>query len=205
MELENILSSIPNNISIVAVSKYMSDDRILQLYEQGQRDFGENKIQNLILRKNKFKDLKINWHFIGNLQKNKINHMINLEPFLWQSCVSFEMASEVEKRLKKPLNSLLEINIANEDSKNGISAQNAYETYIKIKNNCKKINLIGIMSIAANCDDNDKIEQNFKMTYDIFKTLKQHGASICSMGMSNDYKIAIEHGSNMVRLGSILH
>ncbi|MCI6988239.1 MAG: YggS family pyridoxal phosphate-dependent enzyme [Campylobacter sp.] len=199
------ISSLNKDAKLVTVSKYMQLSRIKELYDLGQRDFGENKVQDLKAKMEIYKELDIRWHFLGNLQTNKINHLISLRPTLWQSCVSFELAKAVDKRLSYTLDTLLEINVADEDSKHGIDTNRAYETYQKIQNECKNINLIGIMSIAAHSDDESLITQSFDKTYEIYESLKEFGARICSMGMSSDYTIALKHGSNMVRIGSALH
>lgn len=206
-EIENIKNEtkIHDKISLIAVSKNVTENEVVELYKQGQIDFGENRVQELKRKKEILSNFDINWHFIGTLQKNKINHLISLKPILWQSCNSFDLANEVDKRLDYKLDTLLEINSANEDSKSGICIQNAIDEYLKIKQNCKNINLVGVMSIGAHTDNEKDIISSFEKTYQIFENLKSHGAKICSMGMSSDYKLAIKCGSNMIRLGTILY
>jgi pyridoxal phosphate enzyme (YggS family) len=194
-------------IKIVAASKYVDSNEIKKMYEIGQRAFGENKIQDLKNKSSNLINLPIEWHYIGKIQTNKINTLLDREPFLIHSIESFEMAMEVEKKAKvknKSVDVLLQINSANEDSKGGCLSKDARDIYIKIKENCKYVNLKGVMSIGAHSSDLALIEKSFKDTYEIFDSLKSHGAKYCSMGMSNDYELAIKCGSNMLRLGSVL-
>lgn len=203
-DIEQILKKIPDSVKLIAVSKTFSTQEVNELYLQGQRDFGENRVQELARKNEILNETNLNWHFIGRLQKNKINHLLKLPFTLWQSCESLKMALEVDKRSDKIINTLLQINSASEHSKQGVDPQFAVEEFLKIKQNCKNINLIGVMSIGAMSEDKKEIQKSFESTYKIFDQLKIHGAKICSMGMSSDYELAIKSGSNMIRLGSIL-
>lgn len=198
-------ANIWENVKLLAVSKNVDTNAVENLFSQGQMDFGENRVQELKRKCEILVDLPLKWHFIGTLQKNKINQLITLKPVLWQSCNSFELAVAVDKRLDYRLDTLLEINVANEDSKSGISADEAIDTYRKIKVECKNLNLVGVMSIGAHSDDLKEIIKSFELTYKIFENLQKSGAAICSMGMSADFETAIKCGSNMVRLGRILY
>ena len=194
-------------IKIVAVSKYVTDREIKRLYDIGQRAFGENKVQDLKEKSKELEDLPIEWHFIGRLQKNKINHLIDLSPSLIQSCDSLELALEIDKRASAKdsnLDILLQINSAKEDTKAGVVPESAKDIYLQIQQECKNLNLKGVMSIGAHSDDQKEIIKSFETTYSIFEGLKSNGADICSMGMSGDFELAIKCGSNMLRLGSIL-
>jgi len=192
-------------VQIVAVTKYTDDVEVLKrLYNDGQRAFGENRVQDMEKKVKALEELPIEWHFIGNLQKNKINKLLALNPFMIQSINSYELAEAINKRAKKPVNCLLEINSAKEPTKHGLEPEKAIETYIKIKENLKNINLKGVMTIGAHSDDEEEIRKSFRLTYKIFEKLKPYGAQICSMGMSGDFEIAIEEGSNMIRVGSAL-
>ena len=191
-------------VKIVAVSKYSDSDAVKKLYDEGQRAFGENRVQVLEEKVNNLKYLPIEWHFIGNLQKNKINKLLKLNPFMIQSINSLELAKEIDKRAKKPIRCLLEINSAKEETKSGIQPEFAIETYHQILEECPNINLQGVMTIGAHSDNEKEIINSFELTYKIFEQLKQKGAKICSMGMSNDFELAIKCGSNMIRIGSAL-
>ncbi|WP_257399042.1 YggS family pyridoxal phosphate-dependent enzyme [Campylobacter lari] len=203
MNLESIFEkTIKQNVHLVAASKYVQDEQIRELFKQGVIEFGENQVQALALKKEKLQDLEIKWHFIGNLQSNKINLLIKQNPLLWQSCNGLKIAKAVDKRLDYKLDALLEINTANESSKSGIEQNKAIEEYLQIQEECKNLNLVGIMCIGSM--DEEKVQESFEQTFKIYENLQKHGAKICSMGMSGDFELAIKCGSNMVRLGSIL-
>lgn len=192
-------------VKIVAVSKYSTSEEIKTLYEIGQRAFGENKVQDLEKKAEELDALPLEWHFIGNLQKNKINHLIKVNPFLFQSLDSLELALELDKRLEingTTMDALLQINSAYEETKAGILPEDAIDVYKQINLTCKHINLKGVMSIGAHTDDTKIIQKSFETTHKIYTQLK--GASICSMGMSGDFELAIKCGSNMVRIGSLM-
>jgi pyridoxal phosphate enzyme (YggS family) len=205
MNLDNILKDINNKARLIAVSKNVTENEVIALYNQGLREFGENRVQELKRKSEILSNLDIKWHFIGRLQSNKINQLISLRPTLWQSCESLEMALEVDKRLNYKLDTLLQINSAKEESKQGVDPKDAINIYKEIQSRCKNLNLIGVMSIGAHSDDIDEVKKSFEITKEIFDSLKPHGATICSMGMSGDFKLAIECGSNMIRLGTILY
>ncbi len=207
--LKDLLEKIENlskDVTLIAVSKNVTCTEVRELYAQGQRNFGENIVQELAkkeLELQNFTDIK--WHMIGRLQNNKINQMISLKPVLWQSCDSFERALEVDKRLSYKLDTLLQINSADEDTKQGVSVANAAEIYERIQSECKNINLKGVMSIGAHVDEPKEVQKSFELTYKIYESLKSKGATICSMGMSSDFELAIKCGSNMIRLGTMLY
>jgi len=179
-------------VKIVAVSKYSTSQDIHKLYNIGQRAFGENKIQDLKAKAKELKNLPIEWHFIGHLQKNKINNMLDLKPFLFHSLDSVELAFEIDKRLSlrgEKLSALLQINSAKEESKHGVMPQDAIEIYKKIQNECKNISLKGVMCIGAHSNDEKIVRKSFEQTYEIYQ--KIDGATILSPGtdiniLSND-------------------
>ena len=192
-------------VKIVAVSKYVDSKAIKRLYEIGQRAFGENRVQDLRTKTAELEELPLEWHFIGNLQKNKINNLLDIYPFLFQALDSIELAKELQKRLEKramTLDALVQINSAKEQTKHGFMPETAKEAYMQIQEECPNINLKGVMSIGAHTDDKAIVKQSFETTYKIYEELPD--ATICSMGMSGDFELAIECGSNMVRLGSIM-
>ncbi len=191
-------------VKIVAVSKYSDTDAIEALYQIGQRAFGENKVQDLKAKSAALESLPLEWHFIGNLQKNKINQLLESDPSLFQALDSLELAHALQQRLSgrnMTLDALLQINSANEKSKHGVHCDEADDLYRQIAQECPNITLRGVMSIGAHSSDRQQIQHSFEATYRIYETLQ---ADICSMGMSGDYELAIECGSNMVRLGSVL-
>lgn len=192
-------------VKMIAVSKYSDEEAIRRLYAIGQRAFGENKVQDLITKSQNLDELPLEWHFIGNLQKNKINHLIDASPFLFQGLDSLELAKALQQRLEvkeTSMDCLLQVNSANEASKSGVSADEAKDIYAQIQDSCPNIELRGLMSIGAHTDDKKIIQESFETTHKIYTDLK--GADICSMGMSGDFELAIRCGANMIRLGSTL-
>jgi len=194
-------------VKIVAASKSADPSMIEAMYNAGQRCFGENKIQDMSDKVHALEHLPLEWHFIGRLQTNKINQLIDLEPSLMHSLSSLELAQEIDKRLhvkNKTMNVLLQINSAYEAQKAGVMPEEAVEVYEQIALTCKHLQLKGVMSIGAHSEDTAIIQKSFETTHKIFESLQDHGAKQCSMGMSGDFELAIACGSNMVRLGSIL-
>jgi len=192
-------------VQLVAISKYSTANDIKKLYESGQRAFGENKVQDLKMKQEELSDLPIAWHFVGTLQKNKINNLIDLNPILMHSLDSLELAEDLDKKLKaknKKMNCLLQINSAYEETKSGVNPENANDVYNEIKEKYSNINLKGIMSIGAHSEDKDDITKSFQITKNIYDECND--ATICSMGMSGDFETAILNGSSMVRVGSAL-
>jgi pyridoxal phosphate enzyme (YggS family) len=192
-------------VKIVAVSKYSTSEDIKKLYNIGQRAFGENKVQDLKAKAKELEELPIEWHFIGNLQKNKINNLLDINPSLFQALDSLELAYELQKKLEAKnmtLDCLIQINSAKEETKHGFMPEDALTAYNQIISECPNIKLKGVMSIGAHSNDEQVVRKSFETTHAIYEQLPN--ATICSMGMSQDFELAIECGSNMVRLGSIM-
>lgn len=192
-------------VKTIAVSKYSTSDEIQKLYNIGQRAYGENKVQDLKTKSQELEELPIEWHFIGNLQKNKINNLLDINPSLFHALDSIELAHELQKKLQArdmKLDCLLQVNSAREDSKHGFMPEIVLKTYKQIQEECPNINLKGLMSIGAHTDDKAIIKKSFETTHNLYKQL--NGATICSVGMSGDFELAIACGSNMIRLGSIM-
>ncbi len=194
-------------VKIIGISKYSTANDIKTLYEAGQRAFGENKVQDLKQKSQELEELPLEWHFVGRVQSNKINNLIDLNPTLVQSLDSLELALELQKKLEaknKTLSCLLQINSAYEESKTGVMPEVAIQTYKEIQTNCPNIKLKGVMSIGAHVEDSSVIKKSFETTKKIFDELQPLGAIYCSMGMSGDFELAISCGSNMIRVGSTL-
>ena len=192
-------------VKLVAVGKYSNEENITKLYELGQRAFGENQVQQLQQRMQNLEELPLEWHMLGHLQSNKINKLIELRPTLLQSLDSIKLAQSLNKKLvenNQKLSCLLQINSANEASKSGVHPDEAFDIYQQIKASCPQLRLKGVMSIGANVEDEKEIQKSFELTHKIYDSLKKDGATICSMGMSHDYELAIKCGSNLVRIGS---
>ncbi len=207
IEQARIVVSEHHIVKLVTVAKYTELENISTLYDLGQRAFGENQVQQLKERMEALEELPLEWHMIGSLQKNKINNLIDLRPTLMQSLDSMDLALELNKKLlakSSKMNCLLQINAANEESKSGVSSEEAFDIYQSIQESCPQINLKGVMTIGAHSEDTKLIQQSFETTHSIYEKLEKEGATICSMGMSSDYELAIKCGSNLVRVGSAL-
>jgi len=205
IEQARILINEHHIVKLVAVGKYSDEENIKTLYELGQRAFGENQVQQLETRMQNLEELPLEWHMMGNLQSNKINKLIELRPTLFQSLDSLKLAEALNKRLaekEQKMSCLLQINAANEESKSGVSADEAFDIYQQIQETCPQLKLKGVMSIGAHVNDEKVIQESFETTHKIYDSLKTDKATICSMGMSNDYELAIKCGSNLVRIGS---
>ena len=207
IEQARITISEHHIVQLVAVGKYSDEESIKTLYELGQRAFGENQVQQLSTRMQNLEELPLQWHMMGHLQSNKINKLIEFKPSLFQSLDSLELAKKLNEKLlekNKKMYCLLQVNAANEESKSGVSSEEAFDLYQQIKETCPQLKLKGLMSIGAHVEDKKVIQQSFEQTHKIYDALKKDGASICSMGMSSDYELAIKCGSNLVRIGSTI-
>jgi len=197
-------------VILVAVSKTKPAEEILELYKLGQRDFGENYVQELT---EKYEQLPkdIRWHFIGHLQSNKAKY---IAPFvsLIQGVDSKKLLIEIDKEAKKNnrvIDCLLQIHIAKEETKFGFDQKELEDLMNDNLAVCKNVRIKGLMGMASFTDDMEKVRNEFKLLkslFDKYSTLSIANCqlSILSMGMSADYKIAIEEGGNMVRIGSLL-
>jgi len=203
--IKSVTDIIPNNVKLVAVSKTKSINLIESAYRAGQRDFGENKVQELV---NKFENLPkdINWHMIGHLQRNKVKY---IAPFIYliQSVDSLRLLIEINKqgiKNNRLINVLVQMDISNDETKFGFSYQEFEELINKNEiNTLKNICIKGMMGMASFTKDENKIKDEF---YSLNKFYKKHkkflNLEILSMGMSGDFKIAINCNSNLIRLGS---
>ena len=198
--IQNVKKELPNQISLVAVSKNQSHSKIMEVYESGHRIFGEIKVQELVEKHEKLpKDIK--WHMIGHLQSNKVKY---IAPFvdLIHSVDSKKLLKEINKRAfqnNRIIDCLLQIHIAVEKTKFGLSEEDVNEI-LSIKNQYKNVNIKGLMGMATFTNDKTQIKEEFNYLFNIFNKYKV--LNTLSMGMSGDYKIAIECGSNMIRIGS---
>lgn len=208
--LAHIKSSIPADVTLVAVSKTKPASDIEQAYKAGQRIFGENKVQEMEDKYNVLpKDIQ--WHLIGHLQTNKVKY---IAPFVTMihSVDSFKLLKEIDKQAEKnnrTIECLLQFHIAKEDTKFGLSFEEAQELlsspeFIELHH----ISIVGIMGMATFTDNEEQLRDEFRSLENYFHVLKSHffkynnAFKHLSMGMSGDYLIAIEEGSNMVRVGS---
>ena len=208
--LQFILRQLPESVKLVAVSKTKSTEQILEAYQAGQRMFGENKVQELVT-KWQLLPKDIEWHFIGHLQSNKVKPII---PFvsLIHGIDSFRLLSTINKEAEKMdrvISVLLEFHIAEEESKFGLSLSEAEEMLTSVEwKSLKNISVRGVMGMATFTTDQIVIKSEFERLSNIFRQLKekyfQDSEFFCelSMGMSDDYLIALSAGSTLVRIGS---
>jgi pyridoxal phosphate enzyme (YggS family) len=211
-KIKEIESSLPENVTLVAVSKTKPVEDVQQAYNAGQRIFGENKVQEMT---SKYEVLPkdIQWHLIGHLQTNKVKY---IAPYvsLIHSIDSEKLLREVNKEAKKNnriISCLLQFHIAEEETKFGFSFDEAKELIeSEAFLNFQNIQIVGIMGMASFTENEQQIRNEFQTLHDYFQVLKSHYFKFnpdfkeISMGMSGDYKIAIEHGSTMIRVGSTI-
>ncbi len=204
---DNLLSvKEKEDITIVAVSKKQSSQKIIEAIKNGQRIFGENYLQEALEKKELLKQYDIEWHFIGPIQSNKCK-LIG-ENFSWIHTID---RIKVAKRLNdarehmSPVNICVQVNISRENTKSGILIEDLNEFINELKI-YKKLNLRGLMSIPSAEADDQKQTTEFELLSDTFKLLKKQNKNIdtLSLGMSNDYMKAINYGANMIRLGSTI-
>lgn len=207
----NTKALLPPPVKLVAVSKTKPIEAILELYHAGQRDFGENRVQELT---EKFEQLPkdIQWHMIGHLQTNKVKHIASFIHLI-HSVDSINLLKEINKQALKnnrTINCLLQIYIANEETKFGLSFDEA-EQLINSEELKKLLNIkiVGLMGMATNTENTEQIHAEFKSLATFFskhKNFKTFNFELetLSMGMSGDFHIAIEEGGNMVRIGSLV-
>ncbi len=216
--LQNITSTLPNYVTLVAVSKTKPVSDILEAYYAGQRVFGENYVQELVDKHQQLPN-DIQWHFIGHLQSNKVKY---IAPFvsLIHGVDSFKLLKEINKQAKKHnriVECLLQIHIAEEETKFGLDENELEEMLTHLtdgkagvqhdKNEFQNIKIIGLMGMATFTDDKTQINKEFQYLKSLFDKYKKLSTVNCqlstiSMGMSSDYQLAIKCGSTMVRIGS---
>ncbi len=196
-------------VTLVAVSKTKPAEEILTVYSMGQRIFGENKVQELLQKSDQLpKDIQ--WHLIGHLQSNKVKQVVPAVTMI-HSVDSPNLLREVHleaKKINRTIDVLLQIHIAQEETKFGLSTEEAKEIMNGQLENLTSINIRGLMGIASFTTNEEQVRNEFRSLKTFFDQMKNQKRnldfSILSMGMSGDYKIAIEEGSNMVRIGSAI-
>lgn len=204
--LQKIKSTLPENVTLVAVSKTKPIADLQEAYDAGQRVFGENKIQEMVAKYDELpKDIK--WHMIGHLQRNKVKYMAHFVDLI-HGVDSFKTLKEIDKQAKKHnrvINCLLQARIAKEDTKFGLPFQDieailASEELKKLEH----VKIVGLMGMATFTDNQEQLQEEFSSLANFFnKTQENHpNLQTLSMGMSGDYELAIKNGSTMVRIGS---
>jgi pyridoxal phosphate enzyme (YggS family) len=208
--IEEIKSALPQGVKLVAVSKTKPNEMVLEAYHSGHKIFGENKAQELI-RKHEELPEDIEWHFIGHLQSNKAKY---IAPFVGMihGIDSYKILKTINKEARKNdrvIPCLLQFHIAEEDSKFGLTKEDAIEILeSEAYKNMENVSIVGVMGMATFTDDTEKVRKEFKKLKLIFDNLKKNYFADkpefkeISMGMSDDYTLAVEEGSTIVRVGS---
>lgn len=201
-KITELKSSLPPEVSLVAVSKTKPVSDLLEAYQAGQRIFGENKIQEMV---SKWEQLPkdIQWHMIGHVQTNKVKYMA---PFVHtiHAVDRIKLLKEIQKQAEKNeriINCLIQIRIAEEDTKFGLAASEL-DAMLEAAASCSHVKIKGLMGMATFTSDTDQIQTEFQKLAQLYQ--KNSEFEVLSMGMSGDYPIAIEAGSNMIRVGSKL-
>lgn len=201
--LAKIKSKLPDHVNLVAVSKTKPKEDILEAYHAGHRIFGENKVQELV-EKHELLPQDIDWHMIGHLQRNKVKYII---PFvaLIHGVDSLRLLKEIEKqsaKINRVQNILLQVHIADENTKFGLDEKELVEILNQLTE-YPHVKVLGLMGMATFSDDQQKIASEFEYLHSLFlKYQPEYQLTTLSMGMSNDFEIAIQNGSNMIRVGS---
>ncbi|RSC93129.1 YggS family pyridoxal phosphate-dependent enzyme [Tenacibaculum singaporense] len=204
--LQKIKSTLPENVTLVAVSKTKPIADLQEAYDAGQRIFGENKIQEMVAKYDELpKDIK--WHMIGHLQRNKVKYMAHFVDLI-HGVDSFKTLKEIDKQAKKHnrvINCLLQARIAKEDTKFGLPFTDiedilASEEFKELKN----VKIVGLMGMATFTDNQEQLQEEFSSLANFFNKSQEIYPNLetLSMGMSGDYELAIKNGSTMVRIGS---
>jgi pyridoxal phosphate enzyme (YggS family) len=208
--IRKIRAALPAGVTLIAVSKYHPAESIEAAYNAGQRDFGESKAQDLVVKQQMLPS-DIRWHFIGHLQSNKIKY---IAPFIYliHSIDSLRLLQEVNKhgiKAGRRIPCLLQIHIAQEETKFGFTPDECMEMLEGGKwRELKNIEIRGLMCMGSNTEDKEQIASEFSAVKQLFNRIKEchfngdESFSILSAGMSDDYPIAIEHGSTHIRIGS---
>lgn len=198
----------PEDITIIAVSKTVDGSRAREAVMGGLENLGENRVQEIMNKYDELQDLQVKWHMIGHLQKNKVKYIIDKVELI-HSVESIELAAEINKRASQHniiSNILIELNIGEEESKFGINEISVYD-FVSSMEQFENIKVMGLMTVAPYCENPEDVRWVFKKMKDIFDkissmNLKNTQMKYLSMGMTNDFEIAIEEGSNIVRIGT---
>ena len=204
---QNILSQLPQNVKLITVSKTNPSEKIKEVYDLGQRAFGENKVQEL-LEKQPVLPNDIEWHLIGHLQTNKVKYIAGFIAMI-ESIDSEKLLKEIDKEALKnnrKINVLLQIKIAKEETKFGLTVDEAKDIFNQyLDGNYSNIEIKGLMGMASFVDDETQIREEFSILKNLFDQLSElKPLETLSMGMSGDFPLAIECGSNSIRVGSAI-
>ncbi len=186
---------ITDQAKVICASKYFDASQIRKLYQKGVYDFGENRVQDMLQKMDELSDLPITWHFIGHLQTNKVKDMINRIDVL-HTLDRLSLAELIQKYRKEPLPCFVQVNTTEEDQKSGITVDNLDQFLIEIKK-YDKIEIIGLMTMGKDQDE-VKTDQAFAL---LDQLASRHHLTYRSMGMTDDYELAIKHHATHLRIG----
>ena len=203
--LDEIRKPLDTSIKLVAVSKTKSNQQIMEAYNHGQRIFGENKVQELTLKQNTLPN-DIEWHMIGHLQRNKVKYIASFVKLI-HSVDNLKLLKEINKQALKnnlTIDCLLQIKIASEDTKFGMSVDEAKSILSQEVKRLNNISIVGLMGMASFTNDQNILKKEFSFISNFFNEIRTlyPKIKILSIGMSGDYRLAIKYGSNMIRIGS---
>lgn len=215
----NELKKLPESVNVVAISKKRSIDDIRKLQNEGYKNFGENRVQELKEKTSALKDLNLIWHFIGNIQSKEVKTIVECSNYVHSITRLKELVliNKNANQIQKTVNVFLQLNCSGEESKSGIQlvgtseidGLNELKKLVEFAENAQYINFIGLMTMAPNTTESEVVKSTFNRCYNVGRQLERQmnlpSSSIqYSMGMSNDYKIAISEGTNWIRVGSLL-
>ena len=203
-DINNFLTSLPSDITLVAATKYGNKEDILELFNHGVKNFGENRVDAFLTKHEQLKDyIEIKWHFIGHLQRNKAKYMINKIDYL-HSLDSLELAKMIDKLRERPLDTFIEVSINLEENKNGVPYYEA-EQFINNIKQYQNIHIVGLMMMAIKGSDDTTTQfKKLRLLRDELETKCNIKLPYLSMGMTDDYKEAILEGATHIRLGRLL-
>ena len=204
-DIKEFLNTLPKDITLVAATKYGDSDDLRELYSNGVTNFGENRVDAFLEKYESLKDLDITWHFIGHLQRNKAHLVIDKINYL-HSLDSLELAKLINKYRVAPLNCFIEVSINLEENKNGVPYYEVKD-FIKKCLEYKNINIVGLMMMAVSDSSIESLHNQFRKLKELqLEIQKEFNIDLpyLSMGMSDDYKVAVMEGATHIRLGRIL-
>ena len=204
-DIKEFLNTLPKDVTLVAATKYGDSGDLRELYSNGVTNFGENRVDAFLEKYESLKDLDISWHFIGHLQRNKAHLVLDKIDYL-HSLDSLELAKLINKYRVAPLNCFIEVSINLEENKNGVPYYEVKD-FIKKCLEYKNINIVGLMMMAVSQSSEESLHTQFRKLKELqLEIQKEFNIDLpyLSMGMSDDYKVAVAEGATHIRLGRIL-
>ncbi|WP_209300519.1 YggS family pyridoxal phosphate-dependent enzyme [Lentibacillus salicampi] len=196
----------PDEITIIGVTKYVTIERTEEAINAGIKNLGENRMEGLLEKHDYIQD-RASWHFIGTLQSRKVKDVIGKVDAI-HSLDRLSLAKEINKRAARPIDCFIQVNVSGEESKHGLSPEDTL-SFIKQLERFKNVRIVGLMTMAPHTDDEDRLRAIFRRLVSLRETIKAEHLAYApcdnlSMGMSNDYRIAVEEGATHIRIGSDL-